>query len=289
MACRTCFQCNILIESNMKLKKAFRAIILPVILAVSSCSPKFFVQISDPQLGFFSNNKDFEKEKVLMDRIIKDVNRIRPDMVVFSGDLVHDRNNMSQLEGFEQMCKEIDSRIPIYYIPGNHDIGNDASHGEVLKFIERYGSDRFVHKGKGYTVIGFNSCVIKADTEYEEAEFAWLEENIRKAGSKNPVIVVAHHPFFIKSHDEKELYYNIKPDLRMKYLKMFEQYGVDLILSGHKHKRADGEYNGMVLFTAGAAGKPFKHGSGISVIEIKNGKPEVRYVKVDSFPIEINK
>ena len=78
---------------------------------------------------------------------------------------------------------------------------------------------------------------------------------------------------------------NILIESNMKLKKAFRA----IILSGHKHKRADGEYNGMVLFTAGAAGKPFKHGSGISVIEIKNGKPEVRYVKVDSFPIEINK
>ena len=99
--------------------------------------------------------------------------------------------------------------------------------------------------------------------------------------------MVAHHPFFIKSADEKEQYYNIRPELRMKYLDMFEKYGVDMILSGHMHKLAGGEYKEMTLFTSGAAGRAFRNGSGISLVEIKKGQPSVRYITVESFPIEI--
>lgn len=265
----------------------FKLLILHTLIILASCSPRYFVQISDPQLGFISKNKNVEKERELMEKIIPEVNRIRPDMIVFSGDLVHDRNNGQQLEEFDRLCGMFDKSIPMYYIPGNHDIGNEADHGEVLKFIQKYGSDRFVYKGKGYTVIGFNSCVIKAETEYEETEYEWLEEQLSKVGKKKPVIVVAHHPFFIKSADEKEQYYNIRPELRMKYLDMFEKYGVDMILSGHMHKLAGGEYKEMTLFTSGAAGRAFRNGSGISLVEIKKGQPSVRYITVESFPIEI--
>ena len=69
----------------MKLKKAYRAIILPVILAVSSCSPKFFVQISDPQLGFFSNNKDFEKEDINTDSFDKIKEAFSVEMLTENG------------------------------------------------------------------------------------------------------------------------------------------------------------------------------------------------------------
>ena len=61
-------------------------------------------------------------------------------------------------------------------------------------------------KGKGYTIIGFNSCVIKAETEYEEAEYAWIEKQLKKTGRSKPVILVAHHPFFTKDPEEKEIY-----------------------------------------------------------------------------------
>ncbi|MBQ5893406.1 MAG: hypothetical protein IIW78_04065, partial [Clostridia bacterium] len=40
--------------------------------------------------------------------------------------------------------------------------------------VKRYGHDRFVHKTADYTVIGFNTSVIKAQTEAEPAEYAWL-------------------------------------------------------------------------------------------------------------------
>ena len=271
----------------MKTSHFTRLLLISATLLMAACSPRFFVQISDPQLGFISKNKNFKKEKKLMDAIIPEVNRLKPDMIVFSGDLVHDRNNQEQIDGFEHMCSRFSSDIPLFYIPGNHDIGNEATNEEVQKFIKRYGSDRFVYKGKGYTVIGFNSCVIKAETEYEEAEYAWLEEQLKKAGRSKPVILVAHHPFFTKDPEEKEIYYNIKPELRMKYLNMFKEYGVDLVLAGHLHKLADGEFEGIPFYTSGAAGKAFKDGSGISLIEIRKGKPSVKYITIDSFPIEI--
>lgn len=264
-----------------------RHLLIAATIFLAACSPRYFIQISDPQLGFMSGNKDFEPEKKQMDVIIPEVNRIKPDMVVFSGDLVHDRNNPLQIDGFEQMCRMFSSDIPLFHIPGNHDVGNDATDEEVQKFIGRYGSDRFVYRGKGYTVIGFNSCVIKAETDYEEKEYAWLEEQIKKAGRSKPVILIAHHPFFAKDPEEKEIYYNIKPELRKKYLNMFKEYGVDLVLAGHMHKLAGGEFEGIPFYTSGAAGKAFDNGSGISLIEIRKGYPSVKYISIDSFPIKI--
>jgi hypothetical protein len=43
----------------------------------------------------------------------------------------------------------------------------------------------------------------------------------------------------------------------------------------------------MTLFTSGAAGRAFRNGSGISLVEIKKGQSSVRYITVESFPIEI--
>lgn len=248
----------------------------------------FFVQISDPQLGFISKSDDFSPEKELMQQITNKVNSLRPDFVVFSGDLVHYGSSKTALEGFQQMCKAFDADIPLYFVPGNHDVENNAPAENVAAFVERYGHDRFVHKAKRYTVIGYNSCVIKAATPAEAEEYAWIEKALQKARRNKPIILIAHHPMFLSSPDEPEVYENIPPVLREKYLKLFEQYGVDLVLAGHLHKCAQGEYQGIKFVTAGPAGRTLgKDKSGIEIIKVDGGKAVATYYEIGNIPQSI--
>ena len=262
------------------------AMVAMAITAQAQKRTPFFVQIADPQLGFFSNSNDFTTEKELMKRITEKVNNLKPDFVVFSGDLVHWVSNTAGLEGFKQMCSEFDKDIPLYFTPGNHDI--DSTPESIAAYIERYGHDRFVHKAKSYTLIGYNSCVIKDATDAESAEYEWIEKSLQKARHNKPIILVAHHPMFVSAPDEAERYENIGIELRKKYLALFEKYGVDLVLSGHLHYCAQGEYNGIKFVTAGPAGFPFgKTKSGIEIITIKDNKAEATYYGIDDIPQQI--
>ena len=248
----------------------------------------FFVQISDPQLGFITQSEDFAPEQELMQRITAQVNALRPDFIVFSGDMVHYGSSATALEGFKQMCKEFNSDIPLYFLPGNHDVENSAPAENVASFVERYGHDRFVHKAKGYTVIGYNSCVIRAATPAEADEYAWIEKELKRARRNKPIILIAHHPMFLSSPDEPEKYENISIPLREKYLALFEQYGVELVLAGHLHKCAQGEYNGIKFVTAGPAGRILgKDKSGIEIITIDGGKADAKYYEIDAIPQSI--
>ena len=259
------------------------AMVAMAITAQAQKRTPFFVQIADPQLGFFSKSNDFSTEKELMKRITEKVNNLKPDFVVFSGDLVHWVSNTAALDGFKQMCSKFDKDIPLYFVPGNHDIESKSE--SIAAFIERYGHDRFVHKAKSYTLIGYNSCVIKDATDAEPAEYEWIEKSLQKARHNKPIILVAHHPMFVSAPDEAERYENIGIELRKKYLALFEKYGVDLVLSGHLHYCAQGEYNGIKFVTAGPAGFPFgKTKSGIEIITIKDNKAEATYYGIDDIP-----
>ena len=165
---------------------------------------------------------------------------------------------------------------------------NDASSAEVAAFVERYGHDRFVHKAKAYTAIGYNSCVIKEATPAESEEYAWLERVLKRARSNKPIILVAHHPMFVYAPDEKERYENIGIDLRNKYLALFEQYGVDLVLSGHLHYCAGGEYKEIKFVTAGPAGRTLgKDKSGVEIITIEDGEAKATYYEIEDIPQQI--
>ena len=242
----------------------------------------FFIQISDPQLGFMTKTEDHTQEIQWMEQIIKEVNRLQPNFVVFSGDLVHWRTDEKALSEFSLLCKKISPEIPIYYLPGNHDVGNEAETKEVEAFITRYGHDRFVHKAHDYTVIGYNSCVIKACTEAEANEYEWLKKQLKKARKKKPIIMVAHHPLFLKNIEEKETYENFPEKYRLKYLNLFSTYHVDMILAGHLHQCAKGSYQDIELATAGAAGRPLgKDKPGIQIVSTTDGKVNATYYEIE--------
>ena len=237
-----------------------------------------FVQISDPQLGFMTRSEDHSQEVEIMEGIIAQVNELKPDFVVFSGDLVHWRTDTAALAAFDSLMGRMSSGIPVYFLPGNHDVGNDAAPEEVKAFVERYGSDRFVHKGKKYTVIGYNSCVVKAVTQDGQKEYEWLEQQLAQAGKNKQLVVVAHHPIYLNSPDEEETYENFPASLRSKYLRLFEKYGVDLYLAGHLHKCVKTEHNGIQLITCGAAGRQLgKDKHGYNVVSLKDGMLHVQY------------
>lgn len=262
-------------------------LLLSIALGAQERTP-FFVQIADPQLGFITKSDDFAPEQERMERIIAKVNQLQPDFVVFAGDLVH-RPTDEAREAFDELCKGFDSSIPIYFLPGNHDVGNDATSKKVEEFVARYGSDRFVRRERDYSIVGYNSCVIKAETDAEPNEYRWLRKQLRRLPRRHPMIVVAHHPIFVNELNEKVTYENLTPEMRTKYLTLFERFGVDLVLAGHLHMCARGEYHGIELVTSGPAGRTLgRDGSGITIVTVEGGTASATYYEIDQIPVAID-
>lgn len=247
-----------------------------------------FVQISDPQLGFITESEDFSPEQANMERIAKEVNALSPDFVVFTGDYVQWRTDEGALEGFQKMCSLFDENIPLYFLPGNHDVG-EASPEEVAEFVARYGHDRFVYEGENYTTIGYNSCLIKSAAEGESELYEWMKESLAKAAERDmPIILAAHHPQFVFSPEEENNGENLPLELRKKYLALMSAYDVDLVLSGHLHHCVRAEWEGIRFATTSAAGRPLgDEGSGVTVVTIKDATATPTFYEIGTIPQEV--
>src|SRR5882762_2580202 len=55
----------------------------------SAAEPFFFIQLSDPQMGMFSDNKDFAQDAANFEFVVAAINRLHPAFVVVTGDLVN--------------------------------------------------------------------------------------------------------------------------------------------------------------------------------------------------------
>jgi len=76
------------------------------------------IQISDLHLGSFGSDTEF------IEKIVSEINSIRPDMIVFTGDLVNRRS--SEAKPFVPTLSRLYAKDGVYSILGNHDYGDYA-------------------------------------------------------------------------------------------------------------------------------------------------------------------
>lgn len=253
-------------------------------------APWFFIQITDPQFGMFENNKGFEKETILYEKAVVKINKLKPDFVVITGDFVHNPNSKPQINEFKRITAKINPEIPVYYTPGNHDIGQVPTKQSLKKYRKNYGSDRFLFKHKGSTFIGFNSSIIKAKLlKPEQKQYNWLTKKLKQSQETDHIILFCHYPFFNKTVDEPEAYSNIGPGYREKYLSLFETNGVDAVFSGHKHNNGLARYGEVQLVTTSALGKPLgKAPSGMRIVKMYSDRIEHEYFGLEELPDSVN-
>jgi Predicted phosphohydrolases len=55
-----------------------------------------------------------------MKKTVSHINKLHPDFVVITGDFVHDRNNIAQIEEFKRITSTINREIPVYLVPGKY-------------------------------------------------------------------------------------------------------------------------------------------------------------------------
>ena len=86
----------------------------------SSTQNFYFIQMSDPQFGMFTDNKSFEKETRNFEKAIAEANRLKPRFVVVTGDLVNRNGDAAQVAEYKRIAALLDPSIPLYNVPGNH-------------------------------------------------------------------------------------------------------------------------------------------------------------------------
>jgi len=252
--------------------------------------PFFFIQMTDPQFGFIEANKSFEKETVLYQKAVDEVNRLNPDFVVITGDIVNKATDSIQWAEFKRLTSKIKPSILVYITPGNHDISNNPTQQSIDEYKLSHGDDKFSFRHKKNMFIGFNSCLIKADApELEQKQFEWLENELKNVKRSNNIVLFCHQPFFVDKPDEPEQYFNIGIEKRMKYLDLFVRNNVNYVFAGHLHRNASGKYDNLNMITTSAVGKPLGDApSGFRIVIVSKQGITSTYYGLDDMPESIN-
>lgn len=149
------------------------------------------VHMSDLYYGNNIKKKELKK-------IIEKINLIKPDIVVFTGDLLY-KNNKESTDDLIQLLSKIDCNIGKYYISGNEDYNNDSTY-QILDnsgFINLNDTYNLIYRDKTPILIaGLSTSKNKTDISEK------LNSTLNYLSSNNVYsILIMHEPNLIDEFD----------------------------------------------------------------------------------------
>ncbi len=178
--------------------------------------------------------------------VINQLNKQDVEFVAHLGDLIHPVPSVPDLYGkaakaFHELIKPL--RHPIYFTPGNHDVGDkpinwgptETVTSEFLDvWYKHFNVDyhTFEHRDIHFFIV--NNEIINSGIEQEAKQQAWLEQELEKCADKR-IVMFTHYPLFLTTDDEDEHYDNMAEPGRSWLLNLIEKYQVEAIFAGHVH------------------------------------------------------
>jgi 3',5'-cyclic AMP phosphodiesterase CpdA len=258
-------------------------------LALHAAEPMFFVQLSDPQLGMYAKNADCLQEEENLLFAVENINRLKPMFVVVTGDLVNKTGDESQIQRYKELIGRVDPSIPVYNVPGNHDVGNQPTDKQLAQYRKSFGKDYYSFDAGSIRGIVLDSSLLgsPANASIEAtAQEKWLSSELARA-KKDMVepIVFLHISFFLNDPQEPDQYFNIPTQIRARYLKLLHEYGVKHVFAGHHHRNDYGRDGDLEVVTTSALGMPLgPNQSGMRIVRVTNTTVENRYYELGSLP-----
>ncbi|MES1259736.1 MAG: metallophosphoesterase [Gemmatimonadota bacterium] len=256
--------------------------------------PFFFIQMSDPQLGMFRADTDYVQDAANFEFAIATANRLHPAFVIITGDLINKPGDPAQIAEYKRITAKLDKSIPLYNVPGNHDVRNTPTPASIATYTRAFGPDQYVFHHGNFTGIVLNSTVIDSSVNVPQefaAQESWLRNQLAAASESGArhIVVFQHHPWFLSNPTEPDQYFNIPLVHRERYLAMFRQYGVEALFSGHYHQNAVSADGKLPAITTGPVGMPFgdKPQSGFRIVTVTDAGITHQFVGFENLPKRI--
>jgi predicted phosphodiesterase len=171
------------------------------------------------------------------------------DFLVLLGDCAADPSP-SQHDYFIREFSETGLTFPSFIVAGNHDV--EPGRFEYSDFEALYGPANFTFKYHGNLFIGLGGIY---NHEKLQETLTFLETTLRENRPKVKKVFVFMHYTAAASEDIPTQ--KIERSSEFQYL--FEKYKVTYVFSGHYHRLARTEVNGVVYFVTGGGGARLRH------------------------------
>lgn len=153
------------------------------------------VAFSDVHMGTWVNKKK-------MARLIKEVNKLNPDLVLIGGDIIDDNINVAKHHQLMEYFQEINSKYGVYSCMGNHDYisGGYADLGYYERNGIRILKDTAIRIDNSFYIVGRDDIQGRAQNGHPRKSIEELTSNV---DFQYPVLLLDHQPY--KLNDIAEL------------------------------------------------------------------------------------
>jgi len=178
------------------------------------------------------------------ENVIRRVNEEKPDILVISGDLTND-GYIHEYKAIKAFINRMHVKNKII-VPGNHDARNE---GYVI--FEEFFGDRFpIYEDEELVILGLDSSEPDIDDGHIGREnYPLIERTLKGRENKVKIVTLHHHLIPIPGTGRER---NIPIDAG-DVLALLTKLGVNLVLSGHKHKPWIWMLENTYFITAGTA------------------------------------
>lgn len=252
----------------------------------------FFVQMSDTQFGFSNNDIDFVQDTANAEFAVVTINRLKPAFVIVTGDLVNKPGDGAQIAEYRRIVGTIDRAIPVYSVPGNHDLENEPTPASLAAYRKVFGQDYYTFRHGPLLGIVLDSVLIHTPKQVPDelaAQDRWLRDELARARTSGArhVVIFQHHPYFLERADEPDQYFNIPLERRTPLLALFRESGVKMLVAGHLHRSTEATADGLQMIVTGPVGRPLGGQSGFRVFVVSDADITSRYYGLGEMPYRI--
>lgn len=192
------------------------------------------VHISDLHLGSYNN------KKLKYGRVVELINEQKPDIVVFSGDLVN--NFADETLGWENIFNTIEAKYGKFGVMGNHDYGDYSDWKTPEDKAQNLQKIKASFAALGFTLLDNKHQILKINNDsiviagventgkYLSSRYGDLNKTLLGTDKNTPVILISHDP----THWDEEV-------------RDFKE--IFLTLAGHTHAAQLGVKIGNKLFS----------------------------------------
>lgn len=227
-------------------------------------------------------------DEKLVEAVDWQVDRLRPDLVVISGDFTQ----RARTEQFKEACKFLggmrERGHEVLGVPGNHDVPLYDVLRRFLSPLARY--RRFIDETlcpfielPGVAVLGINTArsLTFKDGRINKDQVQFIRETFARTSSEAMRILVTHHPLFALRIGEQIERAIGRQELA---LDAVEESGVDMLLAGHHHHASSQDASelvtrvgGVLVVQAGTATstRVREQEQSFNVIDIEEGKAAI--------------
>ena len=182
--------------------------------------------------------------------------------VLFLGDIVNGKDGWDQ---FIENTQPLRQYGHLFITAGNHDL----YFGQWPEYVQRFGTSTYWFEIVCPTVKDLYISLDSGSGTLGTDQRVWVETILKEKASQYRHVIVFTHTHFFKVDNRQGHTSNYSMEETYDLLNLFSQYGVELVLTGHKHFYEQQNFKGVEYVTVDGLSDD-ENQSGYIVCKIKN-------------------